>query len=387
MRGRIATFPVVVVAALALASAAAFANTIVVDDDGHGSATGCSGTTPIPSTIQAGVNAASPGDTVKVCPGNYPGAVTVNKTLTLDGAKAGVDARNRGTSGESIVSAPGGGPAFTLAANNVTLDGFTIKSSDTGIQTSPNFSGYLIQNNVVTNNSLGIYLNTGAGTQSEVRHNKIASNNASGTAVAGTGIYSDQGANNIVIDQNLFSNQQNEGINFASGTGINVHDNVMKDMPNTAISFFSGVTNSTIDHNTLTNASVNPNGGSAIFIGGNDSTIGVTNNTITRPNFDGIAIRGTATGITVQNNKVIRGGHDGISVTSTTSGATTTTGNTLQRNANDGIFYGTGTAANHITNNTAASNAHFNCEDANGVSTTNVWSANTGGNGSPTGIC
>src|SRR5438093_64223 len=50
-------------------------------------------------TIQAAINKASPNDTIHVAAGLYPeaapGPLTVNKTLTLLGAQAEVDARGR----------------------------------------------------------------------------------------------------------------------------------------------------------------------------------------------------------------------------------------------------------------------------------------------------
>ena len=59
--------------------------TITVDDSGGADFT----------TIQAAVNAASPGDTILVAAGTYTQLVTVNKPLVLLGAQAGVDARRR----------------------------------------------------------------------------------------------------------------------------------------------------------------------------------------------------------------------------------------------------------------------------------------------------
>jgi len=64
------------------------------------------GSTTTYSTIQAAVNAASPGAVITVDAGTYNEQVTVNKSLTIQGAKAGIDARSssRSTSGaESIV--------------------------------------------------------------------------------------------------------------------------------------------------------------------------------------------------------------------------------------------------------------------------------------------
>ena len=70
-------------------------------------------------TIQAAINKASPGDTISVAPGLYPeaapGPLTINKTLTVEGANAGADARGtRGT--ESIIADVQG---TSINANNV----------------------------------------------------------------------------------------------------------------------------------------------------------------------------------------------------------------------------------------------------------------------------
>src|ERR1035438_404458 len=46
-------------------------------------------------TIQSAITAASPGDAIQVAAGSYGEAVTVNKSVTIQGAQAGVDARTR----------------------------------------------------------------------------------------------------------------------------------------------------------------------------------------------------------------------------------------------------------------------------------------------------
>jgi len=80
-------------------------------------------------TIQDAINAASPGDTIRVCAGVYPeaapGPLTINKSVTLLGAQAGVDARTpRGA--ESIVTDPQG---TSVSASGVIIDGFTFQNS------------------------------------------------------------------------------------------------------------------------------------------------------------------------------------------------------------------------------------------------------------------
>src|ERR1700736_3735042 len=56
------------------------AATLVVDDDGMGSVASCNDTTMTYMTISAAVAAASPNDTIIVCPGVYNEQVNINKT-------------------------------------------------------------------------------------------------------------------------------------------------------------------------------------------------------------------------------------------------------------------------------------------------------------------
>ena len=54
-------------------AAPALGATIPVDDDSMASPSNCNAATPASPTVQGGVNAAAPGDTVRVCPGTYAG--------------------------------------------------------------------------------------------------------------------------------------------------------------------------------------------------------------------------------------------------------------------------------------------------------------------------
>jgi len=75
-------------------------------------------------TIQGAVDAASANDTIEVAAGTYKGHVTIDKQLTLKGAKYGVDARSRSGDETEIIG------SFTVSAAvaNVTIDGFKFQA-------------------------------------------------------------------------------------------------------------------------------------------------------------------------------------------------------------------------------------------------------------------
>ncbi|MCK5253862.1 MAG: right-handed parallel beta-helix repeat-containing protein, partial [Thermoplasmata archaeon] len=70
------------------------------------------------TTIHEAVDAASPGDIVRVHAGTYNETVVVDKNITLSG---------NGTS-KTIIDGQLGGTVVTVTANDVTIDGFTIRS-------------------------------------------------------------------------------------------------------------------------------------------------------------------------------------------------------------------------------------------------------------------
>jgi hypothetical protein len=134
-------------------------STIYVDETFAGVSTG-SQTNPF-TTIQAGVNAAAPGggDTVQVAPGTYAENVTIDRPLTLDGAKAGADANTRfaafttGVNGpkadptvETVLTAPVVNPTapnpnandlIRVLASGVTIDGLVVDGNNPTLGASP----------------------------------------------------------------------------------------------------------------------------------------------------------------------------------------------------------------------------------------------------------
>jgi hypothetical protein len=252
-------------------------------------------------TIQAAINKASPGDTIMVAAGAYPelaaGPLTVNKTLTLKGAQAGVDARGR-LGAESVVTDSQG---TYVAANNVVIDGFTIQDSINTAFTGYGIwmgckSGTQILNNIIQNNIVGIGLsNPPGGAQAVIRHNQIQNNNVSGGA-SGTGIYTDQFVScgkvrTVLIDENAFLGNDDAGIDVSNTDAANgVYDLDITENSfdgNGRATVLFNTHDSTIQDNSITNSTFV--GSAAIRLFDNNSNLDILSNDLV--NGAGHAIR------------------------------------------------------------------------------------------------
>ena len=128
------------------------------------------GSSTVYSTIQAAVNAASASAVITVDAGSYPELVTITKSLTIQGAMAGVDARTNARqagNGESVVDgasvSDGISSGFYINANDVTIDGFTVEGNTSnaqygaGIVIAPSRAGTHIVNNIIRDNVSGLF--------------------------------------------------------------------------------------------------------------------------------------------------------------------------------------------------------------------------------------
>lgn len=238
-------------------------------------------------TLQAAINKASAGDTINVEPGIYPyaGVVTVNKTLTLKGAQAGVDARSR-FEVESILQNSGG---LYVTANDVVIDGFVVQFSTSGaftgygIALGAGTSGAHVINNIIQDNIIGLGLaNHPSGNQAVIQYNVFRNNTQPGPA-SGHGIYSDEyvagvgGVDDVLIDNNDFENDNGAvtgtwsiGISNTGGvafTNLQIQNNRMDSIsPASRGMYFYGTASSSIKSNNIRNKTNYGIG----FFGGND---------------------------------------------------------------------------------------------------------------------
>jgi hypothetical protein len=301
------------------------------------------------ATIQAAVDAAAPNATVTVDAGVYEEAITIGVPLTLKGSRAGVDARDssRGGLSESIIRGvvydiTKRSNAIFVAANNVTIDGFTIQDQTgaagrgAGLVMSggvpgatpgsppivPAVFGTRVINNIIQSNSSGIYLaNSSSTVRALIQRNVISENNNPGTN-NGRGVYSDgdiSGGNltNVLIDDNTFISNVGDGTSgnpeaavgleaqtAGKQSNITISNNVMDKNGKGVLAF--NVTGLAITGNTITNSTDGTS--AAIRLEGNVKTLLVQNNSIA--NNKGAAIRvtqrflGLSSGIVIKNNNI-----------------------------------------------------------------------------------
>jgi parallel beta-helix repeat protein len=154
-------------------------------------------------TIQEGVDAALPGDTVFVYAGTYYEDVTIIKTINLTG-------EDRDT---TIINSTNLMGIYVTNADFVNISGFTVvNGSWAGIRLMPS-NNSLLENNRIEENSKGIQIIESNNT---IVRNNIASNNTNDY-----GIYLDR-STNITVKNNICYGNQGEGIYIFDNSNNNL---------------------------------------------------------------------------------------------------------------------------------------------------------------------
>jgi hypothetical protein len=240
------------------------------------------------ATIQHAVEEAAAGDTVQVGPGTYSGTVNVNKSLTLLGAQAGVDARNRNATGsedtgETVLSTATGNDLTLAPATTSTVDGFKIINSGGG-------SGIFVEggeNHIVRNDIFfGItdgYASNGIFKGATFRQNRVEN--------VEYGFESDLAPGpNTTIDANKFVDSSEYDINFIEGgTGVVISNNerVGGGTGNFAVLFKTN--GAQVTNNYVTEAE-----SSAVFLGGATENTTISGNTFTGVKASGVSMENFA---------------------------------------------------------------------------------------------
>jgi parallel beta-helix repeat protein len=264
-----------------------------------------------PGTIQNGINLAASGATVNVAAGTYTEDISISKSLTLDGAQAGVDARGSRSGGESTILGTGAsGPvAIGTGTNNVTIDGFTINSPasgsgamNAGITTSGS-TGITIRNNIIQNNTAGIAI--AAGSSGTITQNLIETNNAPG-AGSGNGVeFVTPGTANWLVQHNRFTGNNNADVLVAAGgavSGVTIDANDFVNSTGNPVALIQA-SGTVVSNNHISGAAF-----SGVALGGGDTNVQITGNTFTDDQARAIVVQdagfggGSNSNVTIGNN-------------------------------------------------------------------------------------
>lgn len=324
------------------------------------------------TSIQAAVNAASSGDTIRICPGVYVEQISIDKSLTLNAESGAILMPSSLASNTTSLSDSSPLAVALLVANttNVTISGLIVDGTNNAISAcSPDFFGIAFQNA------------SGTVTHSTVRNFKLTA--ALNGCQTGTGILVQSGGGQSstvdVLASSIHDFQKNGITANEVGTSVLVHLNTVTGVGPTTGAAQNGVqvgygATGTISNNTITNNVWSPCVAVAtctavatnilvyqsdgitisenvvsvsqigIFIAANSASLS-TNASTANSVFDGIHLEGNSN--TVRSSNVVNASESGIYVDGNS--------NTIESNgiteAAVGILVTTGSTGNLVSRN------------------------------------
>ena len=159
-------------------------------------------------TIQGAIDSSSPGDTITVESGTYPGNIRLTKTISLIGIDSGA--------GAPVIEVGKDGNGIEITANDCSVEGFVIQDSEflSGIRISS--AGNDISKNVLLNNAQGIVLISAA-------KNTISGNNITGNARFG--ITLQDADDNLIVDNSIIKDSVGIALDEVSGNNTIYRNN------------------------------------------------------------------------------------------------------------------------------------------------------------------
>jgi len=422
-----------------LGGANALANTVWQVSKSSSNAT-CTLSATTCNTIQSAANAASPLDVILVGPGIYKESVYIDTSnLTILGAQAGKDARNRQPINESIVDAtgqgsgPGYGAGFYVDVDNTVIDGFTIQGGTGGAYATGVYSAYDDEgvyteqyiNNIIQNNAVGIYMYENYD-GAVVKHNLIKNNNkgAKGSGEydipgPGFGVVLDECWDGIAVTQNAFSGNMAAAVFVDdSGEGVDVTQNTSNG-DGALVVLYEAEDGVSISQNVGSNFGAKgfmpvtgtTNAGAAIELFYENYEILISDNVLVggkAAGYNGIDFSAKAfldnsadyvcEDCQISNNQISQFTGDGIVAEASETGPTLDysgiTANQVQQNGGVGILIGASSENyyNTVLNNHMEENHTSDCEDetigsgSGTPATADTWVNNVGW-GRPVGLC
>jgi Right handed beta helix region len=355
---------------------------LVVDNSGHRKS--CLGTRHPFLAIQAAVDVARRGDTIRVCPGLYEENVKVGvERLTILGANAGKDPTRKRRRHESIVTGDDLKGTVQLLNDHITWDGFTIRGvpeeeNGPGMYTDPAHSGYLVRDTIFQDNGVGLRLGSSGEHPTLICRNRFQANNE--FAEGGFGVFSDEGARDVAITWNRFQLHNGAGVFFADRNApqqdvLIDHNKSVDDKTFAAIFNTTRVRLSSNSIRARVDDPEFPLETSAVFIGARNHDVLVKRNRVWSASGNGIDVTDSGepeslveapTGVVVRKNKTTGARLAGLHLAGGARKVTMETNTALDNavDCQDESTGGTGTAGTH-----------------------NTWTGNVGRTAEPGAIC